>query len=148
MIYNLRPMSLDDIGFEVTLERELAKIESRGINIGYSVEGEKIEISPVVSLTILRIIQEACNNAVKHANASMIKVKIKYIENKIFVVISDNGVGFNPDDTGLNINNNSGFGLSTMRERVSLLSGDIDIQSKINKGTKVMVEIPILKEEN
>lgn len=149
MIYNLRPMSFDDIGFDVTVERELAKIQNDGIvNTSYSVEGENVTLKPVVGLTLLRIIQEACNNALKHADATMISVKIIYKKHKIKAIIKDDGKGFDTEKEGGIKEDNSGFGLSTMRERIYLLSGKIDISSKLDCGTTITIEIPINKEEN
>ena len=64
MIYNLRPMSFDDIGLEVTIERALEKLESSETKkINFSVVGESYKINPVIGITLLRIIQEACSNA-------------------------------------------------------------------------------------
>lgn len=150
VIYNLRPMSLDDIGLEVTLEREAAKWKNTGkVWVDYQIEGEKKDISPLVSLTILRIVQEACNNIVKHAQAKNINIFLKYKENTIEVKIIDNGCGF--DVKGINQlprEDGSGFGLSMMKERVYLLSGKLNIESVIGKGTTISVEIPIDKEEN
>ena len=104
----------------------------------------------VIGITILRIVQEACNNAVKYADASIISVKLVYKENEIIISIEDDGKGFDVEhlDTSSR-NDNSGFGLSMMKERVYLLSGKIDISSKVNEGTKIRVIVPIVnKEEN
>lgn len=149
MIYNLRPMSFDDIGFDVTLERELTRIQNLGINTNYTIEGEKYKVNPVVSLTLLRVIQEACNNAVKHANATMISVHIQYEEDKICAIVHDNGKGFKVDKCKLESirEDNSGFGLSTMHERVCLLSGKLVIHSELGVGTEIIIEVPRKKEE-
>lgn len=151
MIYNLRPMSFDDIGLDITIERTLDKIRNEETkNISFSVEGEPYQIKPVIGITILRIVQEACNNAVKYADASIISVKLVYKENEIIISIEDDGKGFDVEhlDTSSR-NDNSGFGLSMMKERVYLLSGKIDISSKVNEGTKIRVIVPIVnKEEN
>ncbi len=151
MIYNLRPMSFDDIGLDITIERTLDKIQNEETkNITFSVEGEPYQIKPVIGITILRIVQEACNNAVKYADASIISVKLIYEEDEVIISIEDNGKGFDVEhlDTSSR-NDNSGFGLSMMKERVYLLSGKIDIQSKINEGTRIQVNVPIVnKEEN
>ena len=99
---------------------------------------------------MLRIIQEACSNAIRHAKASIIRVTLSYEEEKIMVVIEDDGSGFEMDKLDeKSRKDNSGFGLSMMKERVYLLSGNINITSKINCGTKILVEVPIInKEEN
>lgn len=151
MIYNLRPMSFDDIGLDVTIERTLDKLQqnTESKNISFQVIGEPYPIKPVIGITLLRIIQEACNNAIKHAEASLISVKLEYGEEEVIVSIEDNGKGFEKEKLDLESrNDNSGFGLSMMKERVYLLYGDIEIDSKINDGTKITVNVPINKEEN
>lgn len=149
MIYNLRPMSFDDIGLEITIERALDKVKNdMSCNIGFAVEGEPYNIKPVIGITILRIIQEACNNAIKYADSNMIQVKLIYEEDAIVISIEDDGKGFNETSLEvLNRNDNSGFGLSMMKERVYLLSGEIEITSEENIGTKIQVRVPINNKE-
>lgn len=151
MIYNLRPMSFDDIGLEVTIERSLDKLKADKLcNISFQVEGEAYTIKPVIGITLLRIIQEACNNAIKYADATVISVKLIYEEESIIVIIEDDGKGFDVENLDVSSrNDNSGFGLSMMKERVYLLSGEINITSEENDGTKIAVIVPINnKEEN
>lgn len=149
MIYNLRPMSFDDIGLDVTIERALDKLENNeSKKIDFSVEGEPYQIKPVIGITLLRIIQEGCNNAIRHANSSLIKVILKYDTERISVEIEDDGNGFDVEEMNTESrNDNSGFGLSMMKERVYLLSGTFHIESRINIGTKIMVEVPIRNKE-
>jgi two-component system sensor histidine kinase DegS len=82
----------------------------------------------------------------------MIQVLLKYEPDRIYVSIEDDGCGFDMENSDMDImsrQDNSGFGLSMMRERVYLLSGNINIESKINHGTKIVVNVPIIsKEEN
>jgi len=88
LIYDLRPMSFDDIGFDVTVERALDRFQRfHRIECGYYTEGTSYPINSVVQITLLRVIQEACNNAVKHAQASYLEVKVSYLEKKIVLVI-------------------------------------------------------------
>ena len=136
---------------DVTIERALDKLENNeSKKIKFSVEGKSYPIKPVIGITLLRIIQEACSNAIRHAKASIIRVTLSYEEEKIMVVIEDDGSGFEMDKLDeKSRKDNSGFGLSMMKERVYLLSGNINITSKINCGTKILVEVPIInKEEN
>lgn len=149
LIYDLRPMSFDDIGFEVTIERTLDKFSQKSsINCSYSTEGEPYAIDSVVQITLLRVIQEACNNSLKHAQAAKIEVKLCYQDDRIILTISDNGKGFDinavPKSTR---DDNSGFGLSMMKERVYLLSGKISIKSNPGEGCSIIVTIPKSKEE-
>jgi two-component system sensor histidine kinase DegS len=138
-------MAFDDIGLDVTIERALDKLEnSETKKIDFNVVGESYKILPVVGITLLRIVQEACSNAIRHAECTRIKVSLIYSDKSVSLIVEDDGCGFDSD----NINyedrqDNSGFGLSIMRERVFLLSGKIAIDSKINEGTKIIVEVPV-----
>ena len=149
MIYDLRPMSFDDIGFDVTVERSLDRFQkSNGIKCNYQITGNSYPIDNVIQITLLRVIQEACNNAVKHACASYIKVNISYFEKKIVLTISDDGKGFDVSSVLKETrDDNSGFGLSMMKERVYLLSGNISIKSSPGKGCSIIVSIPRMKED-
>lgn len=149
MIYNLRPMSFDDIGLDITIERAIDKIKTdKGCNIVFIVEGDSYAIHPVVGITLLRIIQEACNNAIKYAEANVISVKMIYKQDEVIITITDDGKGFDVEDLDIsNRSDNSGFGLSMMKERVYLLSGEIDILSEANVGTKIQVKVPIYNKE-
>lgn len=150
VIYDLRPMSLDDIGLDVTLEREAAKWRNTGkVLVDYQTEGIIKKLPPLTSLTVLRIVQEACNNTIKHSGAKNIKIILSYKKEKVKVEIEDNGCGFEVESIEhLHRDDGSGFGISIMKERVYLLSGKINIESIIGEGTKISVEIPIDKEEN
>lgn len=150
MIYDLRPMSMDDIGFDVTLERALDKLKSStNVNFIFNVEGDPYEIDPVIGLTLLRVVQEAYSNAVKHGHASLVKIDFNYLPDKIYLVISDDGSGFDPSSVPENVrSNNSGFGLSMMKDRIYLLSGDLTFESEKGKGCTIKVEVPIFKEES
>lgn len=148
MIYDLRPMSFDDIGIDVAIGRELDRIQSQGTaRIEYEVKGSSEHLRSVIGLTLFRVIQEACNNAQKHANASVIKVHLSYEPDKIELEISDDGIGFVIDDKSIT-SEHSGFGLPMMRERVFLLSGKLDIDSKQDIGTTIHVTVPLFDKED
>lgn len=145
IIYNLKPMSLDDIGLTVTVERYASRLmDLNNINIIVRSTEETKEIHPVIKLTLFRIIQEACNNVIKHANATTINIDIDYSDYKVNVSIKDNGSGFNINNShGDGHGHSSSFGLSIMRERISLLSGTVDIKSEKGIGTTVTVSAPL-----
>ena len=150
MIYDLRPMSFDDIGFGVTIERAMDKCKA-AYNIRYSfkIEGEEYQLPNMVSISLLRIIQESCSNAINHGNAKMIDIKLIYHEDSIELMVENDGDGFDVstiDD--LSRDDYSGFGLSMMKERIYLLSGDLSIQSKAGeKGCLLTVNLPIERED-
>lgn len=145
VIYDLRPMSYDDIGLEAAVERELYRLKDYGdIKVHYKAEENLDNIKPVISLTMLRIIQEACNNIIKHAGAKNVYVEIKRDEKGVVLTIEDDGRGFDMEnELAMVKEDNSGFGLSMMRERVFLLGGHLDIRSELKKGTKILVKVPL-----
>lgn len=150
MIYDLRPMSFDDIGFGVTIERALDKCKA-AYNIRYSfkIEGEEYQLPNMVSISLLRIIQESCSNAINHGNAKMIDIKLIYHEDSIELMVENDGDGFDVSTIDeLSRDDYSGFGLSMMKERIFLLSGDLSIQSKAGeKGCLLTVNLPIERED-
>ena len=145
LIYYLRPMSFDDIGFDTTIERALDKFsQSSSILCRYHVEGECYPIDSVVQITILRVIQEACNNAIKHGQASVVDVTLVYDIKKIRISIKDDGEGFDTNSlSDIPRKDNSGFGLSMMKERLYLLSGKMEIQSSPKGGCTILITIPV-----
>ncbi|RDU23554.1 sensor histidine kinase [Anaerosacchariphilus polymeriproducens] len=144
VIYNLHPLSVDDLEIDVVVGHELNRVkEISDLNVQYKVEGDIVKVSPVVSITLFRIIQEACNNIVKHANANNVNVLLKYLANSIEMRIDDDGAGFdfNTGNTSY-CDSNKSFGLVMMKERVSLLSGEISIESSLGEGTSIFIKIP------
>ena len=91
-----------------------------------------------LQISIFRIIQEACNNAVVHSKGNVLQVKFKKEVNDYYLFIKDNGVGFQGEAE----HKSNHYGLSIMKERAQLLGGKLDIQSD-EGGTKITVRIPI-----
>ncbi|WP_313129937.1 sensor histidine kinase [Anaerocolumna sp.] len=145
IIYDLRPMSLDDLGLVSTVEKYInEKRSSHNVNIEFKVNEEEYNVLPIINLTIFRIVQEATNNAIKHGKAKKILIDLFYGDDSIALTINDNGIGFNQSSPKVSDGKiNSGFGLSIMKERVLLLSGQLNIESSNNKGTKIKVIVPI-----
>ena len=124
IIYDLRPMSFDDIGWRAACERLQDKLSSEKPEISFHFEIEEIDTNDgIKAISIYRIISEACQNIVKHAKADYVLVSVKNKEDFIEVMIKDNGIGFDGD---MEYNH---FGLQFMKERVLMLSGKIDITS-------------------
>ena len=152
LIYNLRPMSIDDLGLIPTLERYIDKVEDKNdfsieLKVEFHNESKKENISETISLTIFRIVQEALNNIQKYASANQVIIEVEFKENEIKVVIQDNGLGFEVDKIDKKLKDEKGFGLPMMKERVNLLLGKFVIMSELQKGTVIQVSLPIEKEE-
>ena len=147
IIYDLRPMSFDDLGIDVTLNRVIERCKlNTDMNITYTIEGEPYQLKSVVALSIIRIIQEACNNSIKYSKGKNIKMQLIYSKNDITLIHEDDGVGFDFNKPSNITENNTGFGISSLKERVFLLGGKISFSSNNNGvGTVIKVIIPTLK---
>lgn len=148
IIYDLRPMSLDDLGLMPTLERYIEVFkEDTDIRVNLKSYGCFNGLEPAIQIVAFRVIQEALNNIRKHSQATVAQIIIEKSLSKLNISISDDGVGFNIDDHKPGFSNmSSGFGLISIKERVELLDGDFNITSSLNYGTKVNISIPLDKE--
>ncbi|OPX42018.1 signal transduction histidine-protein kinase/phosphatase DegS [Ruminiclostridium hungatei] len=148
IIYNLRPMALDDLGLLPTLERYVVSFkETTGINVTFKYRGIDETTKPVIALTVFRIVQEALNNVLKHSNSKTAGVILEKVDDKLNIIIFDNGVGFNPKSIKMtNSDLSGGFGLFSMKERVALLEGELSITSEEKKGTRLNIQIPLINE--
>lgn len=145
IIYNLKPMSLEDLGLTITIERFINQLMMcHDIKIRFFHNDEKYDILPVIKLSLFRMIQEACNNAVKHSEATKIDIDLRYKNDLISVSVKDNGKGFDINDQdNQELTNYQGYGLPIMKERAILLSGTLDIDTSLAKGTIITINVPI-----
>lgn len=138
LVYELRPLALLDVGLVGALQQRLDAVERRaGIEVHFSCDDE-IEIPEIIEEELYRIAMEALNNSLHHANPTSIEVtlqkKLKHELPCIELSIIDNGVGFDPADK----RNKEGFGLSSMRERIEKLGGELEIRSAPGEGTRII----------
>jgi PAS domain S-box-containing protein len=130
--------TIRDIGFKETLlelldaYRELHYFE---IVAEFSFEEESIDKE--IKLTLYRILQEALNNSVKYAQASLVRLEISFIKSKLVMTFEDNGVGF--DSTQVK----PGLGLCNIQNRVSIYKGNVSIFSMPGAGCKIAITFPI-----
>lgn len=147
IIFDLRPMCIDDLGLIAAIERYVSQIQLDNDNLKYFLNvsnEENVKIIPIVNLTIFRIIQEILVNIRKHAHATKVEINLIYESDYLYIMVKDNGIGF---DVNKDSNKAKNFGLSIMKERVKLLSGEINIDSIIGKGTIIQVKVPIVEED-
>jgi PAS domain S-box-containing protein len=140
MAYQLRPGVLDDLGLLDALESLIQDFKKRSKWECTFQAGQIPELEGPTATAVYRIVQEALTNALRHAQASKVRVAV-YTEGKndVVVQVADNGVGFDfrPEDNG------QGFGLTSMQERANLVGGRIVFQSGSGRGTKVIFRIPL-----
>ncbi|BCK01909.1 sensor histidine kinase [Anaerocolumna chitinilytica] len=147
IIYGLRPMALDDLGLIPAIQKYIRDVSNNyNIKVNFKIHNKEKILLPVINLTLFRIIQESVNNAIKHGKANAIWVDIYYSDKSVRVQVKDDGIGIK-DDTLQKAHDNifSGYGLSMMKERVSILSGEFNIESVEKEGTKISIKIPLIK---
>lgn len=138
-IFDLRPMTFDDLGMKAAIERLLMKINENSLfEVDSVIEDVSCETN-LVMVSIYRIVQESLVNIVKHSEAKKIKFCFRKINDKCVIDIKDDGKGFIQED----VDGERHFGILLMKERVELLNGDIKITSKEDKGTEIHIEIPL-----
>lgn len=143
IIFDLRPMALDDLGLIPTLTKYLRNMQERSTaDIVFRHLGKDQRLPSEMEIALFRFIQEAVQNAVKHAEANQIIVKVELNPSSAIAIIKDDGKGFDPNEK-----KEGSFGLLGMRERINMLNGQLTIDSKIGYGTFIMVKIP-LNDEN
>ncbi|MBP3041583.1 sensor histidine kinase, partial [Bacillaceae bacterium Marseille-Q3522] len=139
VIDNLRTESLGDVDFHSAVLNEINKFNERtGIQVDK-------DIAPIRSLSTLSmeyclyILRESLANIMKHSHANKIKIKIKQENGKLYMIVSDNGIGFNTKNIGKLTGK---YGLSGLQERVRLVGGWLTIESTPGKGTKLEIIVP------
>lgn len=140
-IYDLRPMSFDDLGFKEVLEKLLDEI---GKNNQFVVEKDIGNIScdnNVILLSIYRVIQECLSNIIKHSQGNYLYFQCKEVDHYCFIEIKDNGKGFLKEEILKKGSNH--FGLSVIKERIDILEGDLKIDSRPGEGTNINIKVPL-----
>jgi PAS domain S-box-containing protein len=135
--YNLAPPNLQDIGLNASIKVLLDKLDlSNAFKLDFDFSILENSIHQNIQLGIYRIVQEAMNNIIKHAEATDIKIDIYDTDNIVNVVIEDNGKGFDQTKKA------NGIGLKNMIFRAQSINGIIEVKSAIGKGTMIHVKIP------
>ncbi|MDR7857310.1 sensor histidine kinase [Tissierella sp.] len=149
IIYDLRPMSLDDLGLVPTLERFISIFEEdTGIKVSLKKLGVFNSLESAIQIAIFRIAQESLNNIRKHSKAKSASIILEKSVSRLNLSIIDDGIGFDISSSKEKYNSiSSGYGLISIKERVELLNGNLHISSSANLGTKLSIFIPLGEEE-
>ena len=144
IIFNLRPMALDDLGLIPTLRKYVQDFEDKSrVRTKFELVGRESRLPSGMEVAIFRLVQESFTNTLKHADASFVSLEITFQQQMVKFIIQDNGVGFDADLTEGKIAKGNNFGLVGMRERIELLEGRMDIESRRGVGTKISILIPV-----
>ena len=139
LIFELRPPSLEDEGLAATLRKE--------VDVLRRVHGRDIELriaggatcAPEHEAEVLRVAQEALGNALRHAEAERIELRMEVRDGRLVVTVADDGVGFDPDAPGVRSRR---LGLTSMEERARALGAALAVVSRPGEGTTVTLEVP------
>lgn len=141
MIYDLRPMTLDDIGLIPVLDKLYQDLLYKSdMKIDFEIDPmiDKVLTDKTDKITLYRIINECCQNSIIHSKGTSLKVVIRQEESEIYVKIEDDGIGFSEKEKA------NHYGLSIVNDRVFMLGGKINIETG-KKGTVIVINLPIRK---
>jgi len=144
ILSGLRPAILDDLGL-VPAIRWYARtnLEGVGVNVVVKAPSVPLELSPAITTTLFRIVQEAVNNIVRHADARSVTIVLGSNGGSVQLRVEDNGRGFDPNHASRDAVELQRLGLLGIRERAELLGGEIQIESAPDNGTRLQVSIPL-----
>ncbi len=139
----LDPKYITGHTLEENISRQLERVEKKaGITTTFSTSNIEIDISQDKQIIIYRIIQEAINNILLHAEATLIEVDLTAMESLFILSIKDNGKGFNNNFSENESNHKMGIGLRNMKNRTTLMGGSFEIFTEPNRGTEIIFNIP------
>jgi signal transduction histidine kinase len=142
LIFDLRPMTLDDLGLAPTLRRLVTDLgERHATQIGFRLVGAERRLPHDVEASLFRIVQEATNNALRHAHASSIDVTLTMRPGDVKASIRDDGSGFDVAEARTRSVRTRRLGLASMRERAALHGGALDLVSAPGRGTHIRVSV-------
>lgn len=145
LVLRLRPAALDELGLLSSIQEHIDNWSRQypEIRCKFSCDTTVGELGETINIALYRIIQEALTNVAKHSRANQISITLRHCrrtgdpQNRLCIIITDNGIGF---DTGARQN---GFGLTSMRERVAALGGELNIRAQPHQGVTIVAEIPL-----
>ena len=148
MASDLRPTALDDVGLYEALSAFCSEWSRRfGIKVDVQALGDLAHVPAEKEIAIYRIVQEALNNVVKHANATAVSVVIDRRPLELRVIVEDNGVGFDSQEARTRTGGRMKLGLSGIEERLTLIGGSLTIESENRVGTTLFIFVPLSLEK-
>lgn len=144
LTYDLGSPTLYELGLESAIKEWLSEeIEQKhNISTFFEAEGAPKSLSEDINGFLFRSVRELLVNAVKHGKAQNIKVSLKWEEDRIRICVDDDGSGFKLSDTSTSKGKKAGYGLFSIKEHLSHIGGHIDVKSKPNNGTQVVLVAP------
>ena len=147
MLFELRPIILETQGLVPTLEQYVQRFpDTEPLKVHLDTGGFDQRLDPKVETTVFTIMQEAVNNARKHAKGKNIWLRLTQQGDKLVASVQDDGVGFDLKAIQSSYEKRGSFGLLNMQERAELIGGGTEIRSAQGKGTAVIITVPLKRE--
>jgi signal transduction histidine kinase len=140
LLLELRPVALKEAGLIPALD-ELCQAYRDRLGVTVDADLEPVELAPAAEHAVLRVVQEALANAVKHARPTRVALRVHRDDHQVVVSVTDDGAGFDPGRAG----ERHGMGLELMRERVGELGGEFQLDSAPGRGTGVRITLPMAR---
>lgn len=143
--HELRPSMLDDLGLAAAL-RWYIDLQSQRANLKAAFTANfpsETRFDPAIETVCFRVAQEALTNVIRHARAKKVLIDLQFAKDEIHMFVRDDGVGFDVGAAEVKARHGAGFGLLGMRERTSLVNGELEVISVPNKGTDLHVHFPV-----
>ena len=141
LAYQFHPSILDDLGLPIALQRLVDDFSARSNVLGSLCHKNIPDVVPQEIATCLyRVVQESLNNVARHAQASRVDVELAGSRFELMATITDDGVGFDAESS---LYGAHGLGLLSMKERIALVHGELQIMSVVGNGTKVQVVVSL-----
>jgi signal transduction histidine kinase len=142
MLFELRPLALETQGLGTTLKQYFERFQSNTTEITLEAENVDVTLETRTEGTLFNIIQEGVNNALKHARAKHIWVRVRQVPGGIEATVQDDGAGFDLARTKETYEKRGSFGLLNIEERAKLVGGMAELRSAPGEGTTVRVFVP------
>ena len=139
ILEKLRPDAIDKLGLKTAIQDLFRSWQSKliGVDCALDISGELTDLPEDISITVYRVVQESLTNIARYANASKINIGILQEPDMVVVMIEDDGDGFEASQS------TAGFGLTGMRERLEGLGGELELDSAIGSGTRLVARLPL-----
>jgi PAS domain S-box-containing protein len=144
LTFQLSPPLLYEVGFEAAVEwlaDELA--ERHGFRVDFRDDGKKKPLNEETRVALYQMVRELIINVVKHADAKRVDISIGRFADRIRVIVSDDGSGFDSEAVQRRLKGNRSFGLFNIRHRTEYLGGEFAIESEIGRGTRITLLLPV-----
>jgi PAS domain S-box-containing protein len=148
LTFELSPPILYDLGLESALEwlAEQAQ-EQHGIQFEFENDGQSKLVNDEIRIFLFTAVRELLVNVAKHAQAKRVKVTVRRIDENLSIHVADDGIGFNASKKNFYLDENKGFGLFSIRERLHHLGGQMEVRSQRGRGTRVILLAPLKAEK-